>query len=202
MAKSLKNKKKQRSRSTLLQVNAQMQSTPRAVSEGFAGMQQVPSSGSKALRRSRNQDLGATGQQGNASTTANAPNASSPDNSNSGTNTTQEYGVMDPDASLLSELGSRAPRFGTNATNQFSPIASQIATPTKDATLSGVNPGTPPRLNASGISGVTEVGTHLLDDKGATTAGSSASVIGTLIPAPSPRRYAHSPETHKLQQTL
>jgi len=45
-------------------------------------------------------------QQGDASTIVNAPSASLPDGSNSGTNTTQEYGVMDPDVSLLSELGS------------------------------------------------------------------------------------------------
>ena len=92
---------------------------------------------------------------------------------------------MDPNTSLLSELGSRAPRFGTNTTNQFSPIASQAVTPTQDTTLPGLNHSTPPRLDASDIGGVTEVGTDLLDDQGATT--SSASVVGMLIDAPSPR---------------
>jgi len=132
----------------------------------------------------------------------NAPSASTPNNSDSGTNRTQEYGVMDPDVSLLSELGTRAPRFETNTTSQFSPITSQVATPTQDVTPPGVNPGTPPRLNTSGISGVTEVRTDPLDDGGVTTAASSASVEGTLIPTPSPRRNAQSPETHQLQQIL
>ena len=43
-------------------------------------------------------------QQGDASTIVNAPSTSVPDGSNSGTNTTQEHGVMDPDASLLAHL--------------------------------------------------------------------------------------------------
>jgi len=107
---------------------------------------------------------------------------------------------MDPNASLLSDLGSRAPRFGTNTMNQFSPITSQVATPTQDTTLPGFNLSTPPRLDTSGISGVTEVGRDLLDDHGAMT--SSASVVGTIIDAPSPRPNAQSPETHQLQQTL
>jgi len=139
-------------------------------------------------------------QQGDAPTIANAPSARAPNNSNSGTNATQEYGVMDPDASLLSELWLQAPRFGTNTTNLFSPTTSQVATPTQDMTLPGLNPGTPPRLNTSGISGVAEVGTDLMDNQGATT--SSASVVGMLIPAPSPRQNMQSPEMHQLQQTL
>jgi len=202
MAKSPKHKKKQWSRSTSLQVNAPMQRAPRVVSVAIAGMQRVLSSGSKVMRRGKNQDSGATVQQGDASTIANAPSESTPDINNLGTNMTQEYGVMDPDASLLSELGSRAPCFGTNTMNQFSPIKSQVATPTQDATLPGVNPGTPPRLNTSSISGVTEVGMDQLDDQGATMIASSASVVGTLILAPSPRQNTQSPETHQLQQTL
>jgi len=109
---------------------------------------------------------------------------------------------MDPNASLLLELGSRTPRFGTNTTNQFSPITSQEATPTQDTTSPGFNPSTPPRLDTSGISGVVEVGMDLLDVQGATTTTSSTSVAGTLIDAPSPRRNMQSPETHQLQQTL
>ena len=202
MAKSPKNKKKQRSRSTSSQVNALTQRTPRVISNTIAGMQRVLSCGLKVMRRGKNQDSGATAQQGNVSMIANAPSASTPNNNNSGANATQECRVMDPDALLLSELVSRAPRFGTNTTNQFSPITSQVATPTQNATLPGVNHGTPPRLNTSGVSFVTEVGTDLLDDQLATTAASSASVVGTLIPAPSPRQNAQSPETHQLQQTL
>jgi len=127
MAKTPKNKKKQRSRSTSPQLNAPMQRTPnaptqrtpRVVSDAIAGMQWVLSSSSKAIRRGKNQDLGATVQQGNASTIANAPSASPPDSSNLGANAMKEHGVMDPDASLLSELGSRAPCFGTNVSNCF-----------------------------------------------------------------------------------
>jgi len=104
-----------------------------------------------------------------------------------GTNTMKEYGVMDPDASLLLELRTCAPRFRTNAMSQFSPISSQGATPTQDVTPPGVNPSFPPRLNAAGISGVTKVGTDLLDDQGATMAASNASVVGNLIPTPSSR---------------
>jgi len=157
-------------------------------------MRQMLSSGSKAMQRGKSQDSSATAQQGDASTTAqqgdastiaNAPSAKALDSNNPGTNATQECGVMDPNTSLLSELGLRAPWSGTNTTNQFSPITSQVATPTQDTTLPGFNPSTPPRLDASGIGGVTEVGTDLLDDQGATT--SSASVLGMLIDAPSPR---------------
>jgi len=210
MAKSPKNKQKQRHRSTLPQVNAPMQRAPiaptqrapRVVSDAIAGMQQALSSGLKVMGRGNNQDLGATVQHGDASMTANAPSASAPDNSNSGADKTQECGVMDPDALLLLELGPRAPRFGMNATNQFSPITSQAATPTQDATPPGINPGTPPGLNASGVSSVTGIGTDLLDDQGATTAASSTSVAGTLILAPSPRGNTQSPETHQLQQTF
>jgi len=74
---------------------------------------------------------------------------------------------------------------------------SQAAVPTPSAIPPGINPSTPPRLNMSGISGVMEVGTDLLDDQGA-----SMSVTRSYIPSPSPRRNTQSPDTHQLQQTL
>jgi len=162
---------------------------------------QILNSGSKAMRRNKNQGLDATVQQGDASTIANAPSASAPDNNNLGANAMQEYGVMgDSNASMLSDLGSRAPRFVTNTTSQFSPICSgqttthasstappgsQTTTHTPSAIPPGINPSTPPRLNTSGVSGVTEVGVDLLDDQGANT--NSMSAAGTFIPSPSPR---------------
>jgi len=188
--------------------------------------QQLMSSSSKAMRQNKNQGSDATVQQGNALTTANAPSASTPDNNNLGANTTQEHGVMDSNASMLLDLGSQAPCFVTNATSQSSPIhggqttthvsgatppisqataptpsttlpTSQAAAPTPSAIPPGINPSTPPRLNMSGVSGVTEVGTDLLDDQ-----GTSMSVTGSYIPSPSPKRNTQSPDTHQLQQTL
>jgi len=47
----------------------------------------------------------------------NVSSASAPDDNNSADNTTQEYGVMDPDASLLSEVGLQAPGFGMDTSN-------------------------------------------------------------------------------------
>ena len=47
---------------------------------------------------------------------------------------------------------------------------------------------------------MTVTGMDLLDTPNTTT--SNDSVVGTLIPAPSPRRSAQSPATHQLQQTL
>ena len=85
-------------------------------------------------------DSNATGQQDDASTmmqqdvtsmTVNTPSISTPDGGNSGNNATQEYGVMDSDASFLSELGSQTPQFGTNTTNEFSPVRSQDLSPTQ-----------------------------------------------------------------------
>jgi len=63
-----------------------------------AAARQLMSSGSKAMRRNKNQGLDATEQHGDVSTTANAPSASAPDNSNSSANTTQEYGATDSNA--------------------------------------------------------------------------------------------------------
>jgi len=67
------------------------------------------------MRRGKNQDSDATVLQGDesimvqqddASTIVNVQSTGVPDGDNSGNNATQEYGVMDPDASMLSELGS------------------------------------------------------------------------------------------------
>ena len=80
------------------------------------------------------------------------------------------------------------------------PPGSQTTTHTPSTIPPGINPSTPPRLNTSGISGVTELGVDLLDDQGANT--SRMSVAGTFIPLPSPRQNTRSPETHQLQQTL
>jgi len=124
-------------------------------------------------------------QQGDASTIVNASSANVPDSGNSGTNTTQEHGVMDSNASFLSELGSRAPQFRQRTVNEFSPIHNQVASPTPSGAPSGINLSTPLRLDASGSNEVTVAGVDLLDAQGATT--SSASVIGTHILAPSPR---------------
>ena len=84
-----------------------MQRTTKVVANAVTiASRQTLSSGSKAMRRNKNQGSDATVQQGNASTTANAPSASPPDNNNLGANTTQEYGAMDLNVSLLSDLGS------------------------------------------------------------------------------------------------
>jgi len=192
MAKSPKNKKKQRSRSTLPQMNAPMQRTPsgavhhatRAVANAVnAGVRQIISSGSKAMRRGKNQGSNATLQQGNASAIATTVSVNVPD-SNLRTNTTLEYGAVDPNASLLSELGLQTPCFGMD-TSQSSPIAGQMVTPTQGTTPSGCSPSTPPRLDTPGISGVTEVATDLLDIQEVMTTTSNTNVVGTLIDAPS-----------------
>jgi len=84
-----------------------MQRTTKVVPNAVtAASRQILSSGLKAMQRNKNQGSDATAQQGNASTTANAPSASTPDGNNLGANTTQEHGVMDSNASLLSDLGS------------------------------------------------------------------------------------------------
>jgi len=139
-------------------------------------------------------------QQGDASTIVNAPSTSVPDGSNSGTNATQECGLMDPDASLLSELGSRTPCFGTYTTNELSPIHNQVTSPTQSIAPPETNHSTLPRLDTSGNNEVTVTGMDLLDAQGVTA--SSTSVVRTHIPAPSPRRSTQSPVTHQLQQTL
>jgi len=123
MAKSLKNtsnrnKKKQRSRSTSPQVNAPTQRTPSGpnqharVAEAInAGVRQLVISALKALtgRQNQSQSSNAMVQQGNASAMVNAPSVNVPDDPNSRMNTTLECRAVDPNASLLSELGSRAP---------------------------------------------------------------------------------------------
>jgi len=225
-------KRRSRSRSTSLHTNAPTQHTPAGIMQrttkvvanaATTAAQQLMSSGSKAMQRNKNQGLDARAQQGDASMAANASSANAPDNSNSNANTTQEYGAMDPNASMLSDLGSRAPRFVANTTSLSSPSnGSQTTTPTSAATPptsaptpsailhssqamtlasntvpSGINPSTPPRLNNSGISGVADVRTDLLNDQ-----GTSTSVGGSYTPSPSPRQNTQSPETHQLQQTL
>jgi len=117
--------------------------------------------------------------------TVNTPSISTPDGGNSGNNATREYSVMDPDASFLSELGSRTPQFGTNTTNEFSPIHSQDLSPTQSVDPSKINLGSPPRLNLSGNNNVTVTGMDLLDTQDASA--SNDSLVGTHIPAPSPR---------------
>jgi len=107
---------------------------------------------------------------------------------------------MDPDASFLSELRSRTPQFGTNTTNEFFPVRSQDLSSTQSVDPSEINLGSPPRLNTSGNNNVTVTGMDLLDTQDVTA--SSNSVVGTHIPAPSPRRSMQSPVMHQLQQTL
>jgi len=161
------------------------------------------------MRRGKNQDSDATVQQGDestmvqqddASTTVNAQSTSVPDGGNSGNNTTQEHGVMDPNALMLSELGSRTPRFGSCTANEFSPIHNQVASPTQSIVPSEASPSSSPRLNTSGNNEVMVTGMNQLDAQGAMDSG--ASVLGTHVPAPSPRRSTQSPVTHQLQQTL
>jgi len=205
MAKSSRNKKKQHSRSTSLQVNAPMQRTPsgptqrasRVVEAISTGVWQLASSGSKALtgRRNQSQSSNAAVQQCNASTIANASSVNVPDDPNLGTNTMLECGAMDPNASSLSELGSRAPRFGTNT------VLGGL-NPTQNITVTGINPSTPPRLNTSDASEASSVGTGPSNVQGATTTAGNTSVVGMLINVPSPRQNTQSTETHQLQQTL
>jgi len=82
------------------------------------------------------------------------------------------------------------------------PTPSATPPSSQNATLAlnipyGINPSTPPRLNASGISGVTDAGEDLLSGQ-----GTSMGVGESYVPTPSPRRNTQSPETHQLQQTL
>jgi len=168
---------------------------------------QTLSSGSKALCWNRSQGLDAAVQQDEASTTASAPSASDPGNDNLGTNVTQEHGDVNSNASFPLDLGSRTPRFVTNTgavttTGQFSPARSgRTATHAPSAIPPGTNPSTPPRLNASGVGGTTEVRADLLDIQEAPSP-SPMSITGTFVPLPSPRQNTQSPETHRLQQTL
>jgi len=212
-------KRRSRSRSTSPHANASTQHTPAGIVQrttkvvanaATTAARQLMSSGSKAMRRNKNQGSDATVQQDDALAAANAQSANAFNNSSSGANATQEYGAVDPNASMLSDLELRTPRFVANATSQSSTSnSSQTTTPTTGATPptsqattlasntvpSGINPSTPPRLDASGISGATEVGADLLDDQG-------TSVGESYIPSPSPRRNTQSPETHQLQQAL
>jgi len=184
-----------------------------------SGLRRILDSGSKAMRRNKNRDLIdtvqqdsiATVQQNDTSTmiqqdvtsmTVNTPSISTPDGGNLGNNTAQECGVMDilRGESFLSELGSRTPQFETNSANEFSPVHDQNLSPTQSADLSEVNLSSPPRLNPSGNNSVTVTGMDLLDAQDASA--NNDSVVGTHIPAPSPRRSTQSPVTHQLQQTL
>jgi len=148
MTKSPKNRRTWRPRSRSPQVNVGTQRTPinpvqnagRVVANTVStGVRRILDSGLKVMRRSKNRDSNATVQQGDASAmtqqdvtsmTVNTPSVSTPDGGISGTNATQECGAMDPDALFLSELGSRAPQFGTNTANEFSPICNQDTSPT------------------------------------------------------------------------
>jgi len=183
------------------------------------GVRRIIDSGSKAMRRNKNRDSIDTVQQDSIDTvqqddtstmiqqdvtsmTVNTPSISTRDGGNSGNNTAREYGVMDVlrDASFLLELGSQTPQFEMNSTNEFSPVHDQNLSPTQSADLSKVNLSSPPRLNPSGNNSVTVTGMDLLDAQDASA--NNDSVVGTHIPAPSPRRSTQSPVTHQLQQTL
>jgi len=214
MAKSLKNRRPWRPRSRSPQVNVGAQRTPTnpvqnagrvmadTVSTVSTGVRRILDSGLKVMRRNKNRDSIATVQRDSIATvqqddtstmtqqdvtsmTVNTPSISTPDGGNSGNNTTQEYGVMDPDASFLSELGSRTPQFGTSTMNEFSPVRSQDLSPTQSVDPSEINLGSPPRLNPSGNNNVTVTGMDLLDTQDASA--SNDSVVGTHVPAPSPR---------------
>ena len=186
------------------------------------GVRRVLDSGAKIMRRNKNQATSATVQQDDGfaamqqdttSMTVNAPSINTPDGSNSGNNAGQEYGAIDVlrDASFLSDFGALASqasqvsqtsqnsRNGTNAELEFSPIGNQVASPVGSDVTSGINLNTPPRQN-SPRDNVAVTGMDLLDTPN--TTASNDDVVGTLIPAPSPRRSTQSPATHQLQQTL
>jgi len=183
------------------------------VSTVSTGVRWMFDSGSKAIRRNKNrdsldtvqQDSIATAQQDDTSTmiqqddtsttiqqdvtsmTVNTPSISTPDGSNSGNNAGQEYDVMDVlrDASFLSELGSRTSQVGMNSMNGFSHVQGQNLSPSQSANPSEVNLSSPPRLSPSGNDSVTVTGMDLLDTQDASA--NNDSVVGTHIPAPSPR---------------
>jgi len=141
-------------------------------------------------------------QQDVTSMTVNTPSISTPDGGNSGNNAAQEYDVMDVlrDASFLSELGSRTSQVEMNSMNGFSPVQGQNLSPSQSADPSEVNLSSPPRLSLSGNNSITVTGMDLLDTQDASA--NNDSVVGTHIPAPSPRWSTQSPVTHQLQQTL
>jgi len=151
-------KRRSRSRSTSPHTNAPTQHAPARIMQraskvvanaATTAARQLMSSGSKAMQRNKSQGLDATVQQGDASTTVNAQGANASNNSNSGVNATQEHGAMDPNASLLSDLESQAPRFVTNATSRSSPSnSSQTTTPTSGAMTTPTSGATPPTSQA------------------------------------------------------
>jgi len=177
-------------------------------------------------------DTSTTIQQDVTSMTVNTPSINTPDGSNSGNNAGQEYGTIDVlrDASFLSDLGSRAsqvemntmdgfsPNQGQNLSpsqdgfspvqdqnlspsqDGFSPVQGQNLSPSQSASPSDVNLSSPPRSSPSGNDNITMTGMDLLNTQDASA--NNNSVVGTLIPAPSPRRSTQSPVTHQLQQTL
>jgi len=182
-----------------------MQRAKAVANAAIAAARQLMSSGSKAMRPNKNQGSDAMAQQGDASMAANAQSANASDNGNSGANVMQEHGNVEPNAWMLLDSESQTPRFVANTTSRSSPSdGSQTATPASGAATlasnvvpSGINPSTPPRLNASGISGVTDAGADPLDVQGTNTG------IGeSHVPSPSPRRNTQSLKMHQLQQTL
>jgi len=197
-------------------VDAGVQRTPNnpertltdAASTVSTGVRRVLDSGAKILRRNKNQatnaivqqdDGFAATQQDTTSMTVNTPSINTPDGSNSGNNAGQEYGAMDVlrDASFLSDFGAPASQAsqasqtsqnscaGMNAVHEFSPIGNQVASPVGSDVASGINLNTPPRQN-SPRDNVAVTGMDLLDTPN--TTASNDGVVGTLIPAPSPRR--------------
>jgi len=114
----------------------------------------------------------------------NAPSINTPDGSGLKANATQECGIMDSDASFLSDFGARASQIESNVAHEFSPIGNQVASPVGKDIASGINLNTPPEQNSS-RDDVAVTGMDLLDTPN--TTASSDSVAGTLIPAPSPR---------------
>jgi len=212
--------------------NSTVQNAGRAMADTVStvstGMRWMFDSGSKVIRGNKNrdsldtvqQDSIAMVQQDNTSTTiqqdvtsmtiqqdvtsmtVNAPSISTPDGGNSGNNAGQECGAIDVlrDASFLSDLGSHASQFEMNSMNGFSPVQGQNLSPSQSASPSKVNLSSPPRSNPTGNDSMTVTGMDLLDTQDASA--NNNSVVGTHIPAPSPRRSTQSPVTHQLQQTL
>jgi len=141
-------------------------------------------------------------QQDVTSMTVNTPSISTPDGGNSGNNAGQECGAIDVlrDASFLSDLGSRTSQAEMNSMNGFSPVQGQNLSPSQSANPSEVNLSSPPRLIPSGNDSMTVTSMDLLDTQDASA--NNDNVVGTHIPAPSPRQSTQSPVTHQLQQTL
>jgi len=82
----------------------------------------------------------------------------------------------------------------------FSPVQGQNLSPSQSASPSDVDLSSPPRSSPSGNDNITMTGMDLLDTQDASA--NNNSVVGTHVPAPSPRRSMQSPVTHQLQQTL